>query len=136
MNLQEQNKAAVTSWYEELWNNGDDSIIDKMMHPECKAYGLGPEPVIGPEQFKYFYKAFRDLLGDINITIDKNLADGDYVIAQCTVKGTYKATGNPVNFTGTSIAEMQGGKLINGWNHFDFLTMNMQMGKIKPEQLI
>lgn len=86
MNKQVRNKALTLRWYDELWNNGNEGIIDELMHPQGRAFGLGPEPVIGGEGFKAFYRGFVAAYTDIHITIDKNLTDGDYVISLCSLR--------------------------------------------------
>jgi len=133
--MSEQNKKLVLRWYDEVWNNSDENAIDEMMHPEGNAFGLGAEPLIGPDGFKPFYKAFNDAYKDINVTADRLFTDGEYVISLCTVKAVHKESGNPVNFTGTAITLMENGQIKQAWNHFDFLTLNLQNGKIKEEQL-
>jgi len=130
-----ENATFMNRWYTELWNNGNDAIIGQMIHPDCRAYGLGPEPVIGPEEFKKFYDVFRKADRDIHVTVEKNFVDGDYAISLCSVKGVHTDSDKPVSFTGTSIAHLKNGQITEGWNHFDFLTLNIQNGKIDPEQL-
>ena len=130
-----QNKDFMFRWFDEVWNKSNEKAIDEMLHPEVNAFGLGPDTLVGVENFKHFYNAFRSAFSDINVAVDKNFVDGDYVIALCTVKAKHNKTGKPVNFIGTSIAEVKNGQLLKGWNCFDFLGMNMQIGKITPEQL-
>ena len=134
--MSNQNKETMLRWYDEVWNNGNENVIDEIMHPDAKAYGLDAEPLIGPSGFKPFYKAFNDAYSDINVTVEKLFVDGDHVIALCAVKATHKETGKPVNFTGKLIALMENGQIKLAWNHFDFLTLNLQTGKIKEEQLV
>jgi limonene-1,2-epoxide hydrolase len=123
-------------WFNEVWNKGNASAIDKMFHPEGKAYGLGDKPLTGPDEFKPFYTAFRDMLDQIDISVDKILTDGDYVTAICTVRAIHRQTQKQIKFSGVTIGKIIDDKLIEGWNYFDFLTLNLQMGKITPEQLI
>ncbi|HEY2580669.1 MAG TPA: ester cyclase [Mucilaginibacter sp.] len=125
----------MTRWYDELWNNANENVIDEMLHPNVKAHGLWAEPIVGKEQFKQFYKAFRKDYGNIKVVIEKNLMDGNYLVSLCSVKGIHNDTGKPIEFFGTSIALVEDGLLVEGWNCFDFLTLNIQNGKIKPEQL-
>jgi predicted ester cyclase len=134
--MSNQHKESMLRWYNEVWNNSNENVIDEMMHPEAKAYGLGAEPLIGPSEFKPFYNAFNNAYSGIKITVDNVFVDGDYVISLCTAKAIHKQTGKPVNFTGTSIALMENGQIKIAWNHFDFLTLNLQTGKIKEEQLL
>jgi hypothetical protein len=131
-----KNEEFILRWFGEVWNNSNEAAIDEMLHPEAQAFGLGRDPIIGPAGFKPFYKAFNDAYSGVNVAVDKVFVDGDYVISLCTVKATHKETGKPINITGTSIALMENGQIKTAWNHFDFLTLNLQTGKIKPEQLV
>ena len=57
--------------------------------------------------------------------------------ARCLVRAKHEgeglgiaATKSPVEFTGMTIVRVKDGKLVEGWNNFDFMTMNRQIGKI------
>ncbi|HTD99827.1 MAG TPA: ester cyclase [Mucilaginibacter sp.] len=126
----------VRRWYDEVWNNNNESAIHELMHTEANAFGLGANAIIGPAGFKPFYDEFKNAYSAIHVTVDKTLVDGDHVTAMCTVTATHKQTGNPVKFSGVSVTTIQNGQITCGWNYFDFLTLNLQIGKITPEQLI
>ena len=126
----------MVRWYDELWNNENESTIHEMLHPGAKAFGLGAELVVGPDEFKIFYREFKSAYFNIKVTVDKTFSNGSYEIALCTVNAVHNETGKPVCFTGTSIAEVENGRMIKAWNHFDFLGLNIQTGKIKPEWLV
>lgn len=134
--MSNQNREFMLRWYDEVWNNENENAIDEMMHPEGKAHGLGVDPVIGIAGFKTFYNAFRKDYEQIKVTVDKTLLDGDYAVTLCEVTAVHSATGKPINFSGTSIAEIRDGKIVTAWNYFDFLSLNIQIGKITPKQLL
>ena len=59
------------------------------------------------------------------------------ITARCTVRGThtgdtlgFAATQAPMEITGISIVRIQNGKIVEGWNNFDFMTMYKQLGAI------
>ena len=63
------------------------------------------------------------------------MAEGDKVVARCGVRGThtgghlgFEATNAPVEFEGVAIVRIKDGKIVEAWNHFDFLEMNKQLG--------
>jgi hypothetical protein len=128
-------KDFIRNWYDKVWNNADEAAIDDMFHEHGKAHGLNPVPVMGPAGFKVFYRAFNDAYKNIHIDVDETFEDGDTVIALCTVTAVHKQSGNPIHITGTSITLVRDNQIIEGWNHFDFLSLNLQTGKIRPEQL-
>lgn len=122
-------------WYAEVWNNKNEAAIDEMLDPEVKVYGLSTGMLVGAEAFKPFYHNFLNEFDEVRVVIVKTITEGNYITTLCDVTAVHKATGNPVAFSGTSIGEVVDGKLMAGWNHFDFLTMYMQIGKISAEQL-
>jgi len=130
-----KNDKLIHRWFSEVWNKGNGDAIDEMMHPKTTAHGLGAQPMVGNEAFKSFYQSFRDTFSNIHVVVDKTFNDGNYNIAMCTVTAIDKKSGNPVQFTGTSITHIKKGKIVEGWNYYDFLTMNLQIGKISAEQL-
>jgi len=45
-------------WFDEVWNNKDEAAIDRMFAGDGVGHGLGAEPIVGPENFKTFHRAF------------------------------------------------------------------------------
>jgi predicted ester cyclase len=134
--MENANKDFMLRWYNEVWNKGNEDIIDEMFHPDGIAFGLGDDHLRGPDGFKKFYKLFKKVLSNFNITVDRVLLDGNFATAMCTVKAMETKTGKPVNFSGVSISEVIDGQLMNAWNYFDFLTLNVQLGNINSEHLL
>ena len=97
----------IRQWFREVWDEGHEEAIDRLMAPDGKVHGLsgpGGPPLTGPAAF-------------------------------CRVRGRHvgNALGGPptdrdVDFTGVTIARVQNGKIVEGWNVFDFLTMYQQIG--------
>jgi predicted ester cyclase len=122
-------------WFKEVWDEGREDAIDRLMAPDGIAYGLGDGPLRGPEEFKPLFRMFREALGDLEITVERTVAQGDMVAAHCRVRGRH--TGNalggppswrPVEFWGMTIVRVRGDQIAEGWNAFDFLTMYQQLG--------
>jgi hypothetical protein len=64
-------------------------------------------------------------------------AEGDMVATRCSVRGKhagdslgFAATQAPVDFTGVVITRIKDGKIVEAWNHFDFMRMYEQLGVI------
>jgi len=127
--------ALARDWFESVWNKQDESAIDRLLHPEAVAHGLGPQPIRGPEQFKSFSRAFKTAFANMRIHVEHTVAQGDLGVALCHVTGNHvgdslggPATGKDVDFWGTTTFRVRDGKIIEGWNTFDFLTMYQQLG--------
>jgi steroid delta-isomerase-like uncharacterized protein len=131
-------ESAMHAWFENLWNKGDETTIDRMFHVDGTVHGLPTpdgQPIRGPEAFKPFFRQFRTAFPDLSIEIVHSLAQGDMAVAYCRVKGTHNgegvglaATGQPIEFSGFAMARFENGQLVEGWNCFDFLQMYQQLG--------
>lgn len=127
-------EAVAREWFETVWNDLDESAIDRLMHPHAVAHGLGPQPIHGPGQFKAFHHDFKSAFSNIQIQIDRVVTQGDVVAVLCHVTANHAgdafgpATRRDVDFWGTTFIRVVDGRIIEGWNTFDFLTMYQQMG--------
>jgi steroid delta-isomerase-like uncharacterized protein len=96
-----------------------------------------PEPdsvLIGPEGFKAIHRAFHNIYGDIHITIDDLIAEGDRVAIRwtCTMTHTgdglgFPATGKKATVPGSSFIHCRDGKLTDGWNFMDLTKTTQQL---------
>jgi predicted ester cyclase len=127
--------ALAREWFAQVWNQLDESAIDRLMHPEGLVHGLGPEPLRGPDQFKPFFHTFRNALGGIRVDITRTVVQGDTCAVLCRVVATHvghtlgaPATNRDVDFTGITMLRVKDGRIVEGWNVFDFLTMYQQIG--------
>ncbi|MBB5339970.1 ester cyclase [Tunturiibacter gelidoferens] len=130
------NKALAQRWFEEVWNQGKESTIDELFHPQGKGYGF-PEPhsiLIGPEAFKAIHRQFHSAFGDIHITIDDLVAEGDRVAIRwtATMKHTgdglgFPATGKTATLPGASFITCRDGIMTEGWNSMDMTKLTLQL---------
>ena len=127
----------MRTWFREVWDEGREETIDRLVAPGAKVHGLG-EVLVGPEGFKPYFRAMRAALGDLEVHVERTVTEGDLVAAHCHVIAKHVGetlggppTGRPVEFWGMTIARVRDGKLVEGWNCFDFLTMYQQLGWVK-----
>jgi predicted ester cyclase len=125
-------------WFEEVWNQGSDRAIDELMDANAAFHGIvypGSKEVRGRAAFRSFYQQFRAAFPDIHFTIEDALVDGDKIAIRCVVKATHTGPGitpaptnKAVTLTGMVFAHVKDGKLVEGWNNFDFLALYQQLG--------
>ena len=136
--------AVIRQWFKEVWNEKNEQTIDRLLTADSVVHGLGGTngDLRGPEGFKAVFHAFHDALENIQVDVEKTLVDGDLCTALCRVRGRHTGnglggppSGKEVNFTGAVTARVRDGKLVEGWNNFDFLTMYQQVGWI-PDPVV
>jgi len=136
------NREIATSWFDEVWNAGNEAAIDRLMSPTAKLHGLSSpkgEPVVGPAGFKPFFHGFREAFPDIRIRVLRTICEGDMVACHCAVTGTHKGPGlgvaptdSPVEIYGVAIATIRDGQIQEAWNCFDFMSLYQQVGLLPP----
>ena len=134
-------KVLMHRWFEEVWNKKNEAVIDELLAADALIYGLGNDPtraIRGPDEFRPFWKAFTSAFPDLQIAVESTISEDDKVVARCAVRGThmgdglgFPATGKRVHMNGIVIATIRDGKLIEGWNSFDFLMLYSQLGLMK-----
>ena len=131
-------ESVVRAWFHEVWDEGKEDAIDRLMARDGVVHGLGDAPIRGPEEFKPYFRTMRAALGDLEVRVERTVVQDDTVAAHCHVIARHvgdalggPATGRPVEFWGMTIARVVDGKLIEGWNCFDFLSMYQQLGWVK-----
>lgn len=136
--MSEKNKALIRRWFEEVWNQGRGDVIDELLAEDAVIHGLvdgAGNPVKGLDGFHDFHNQFRGAFPDLIVSVDDTIAEGEMVVARCSVRGRhtgnhlgFAATNAPVQFEGVAITRIENGKIAEAWNHFDFAQMNRQLG--------
>ncbi len=135
--MAEQYETVLHRFFEEIWNQGREEILDEIF-PDGIAHGLGEEKVRGADGYKPFFRAFKNALPDIEITVEDWIRDGDKVAVHCRAKATHTGEGlgvaptnQPVDFAFMAFARIEDNKIAEAWNIVDFMKMYQQMGVLK-----
>lgn len=133
-----ENKALMTRFIEEVWNNGNLDAADEIFDPQATTPGIPLPP--GPEGAKVIARTFRSAFPDFHITIDDLVGDGEKVAARFTQTGTHQGpfmgaapTGRAIRVTEIAIIRVVGGRVVESWYETDTMTLYQQVGLI-PQQ--
>jgi steroid delta-isomerase-like uncharacterized protein len=140
--LEEQNKALVEDFFEEL-NKGNVEIWKELCAPEFAFYL--PSEATEPLSLEQTYESFKMLLKgfpDIHWKIHELIAKGDKVIVRFTQTGTHEgefqgipATGNKTKVSIISILQFKDGKCIEIREEEDAIGIMQQLGfELKPKE--
>ena len=112
---------------EEVWNKGRESAIDEMLDENAVVHGIEDIKEKGPVAFKQFFQGFRSQFPEIHVDVQDVVSEGDMETCRCLVDAT-TAGGQKVQFSGMTVTKIANGKIVEGWNNFDFLSMYKQLG--------
>ena len=131
----EQNKAVVRSCFESASSGNFDALDDIV----SRDYVLHPEEIRGAEGLKEMVAGYREALSGLQVVVDQQLTDGDYVTTRFTIRGTHDgdlmgtpATGREVAFSGITVSRCEGGRIAEEWEITDTVGLLAQIGAL-PE---
>jgi steroid delta-isomerase-like uncharacterized protein len=132
----EENKALARRVLEEMFNKGNLDVADELLATDYVDHDPAmPEDIHGPEGFKEYVGAYRSAFSDLHLEIEEQIAEGDLVTTRWTGTGTHDGelagippTGNRVTLPGMEIVRISDGKLVEGWEGYDMMTLMRQLG--------
>lgn len=131
----EANKALVTNYFSEIWNQGhlekerefvaEDIVVHTPPFPV-------PGGIAGPLKI---VSTFRAALPDLVLVNNLLFGDGDRVVQHFIVTGTHTgadlfgvpATGRVLTISGINIFRVAGGKLVERWGTIDAAGLMQQL---------
>jgi steroid delta-isomerase-like uncharacterized protein len=135
MSSSEDNKKAVRDCFEQA-SQGNFDALRAIVTPD---YVCHPDEARGPDGLAEMVQGYRDALTGLNVTIEQQFTEGDYVATRTTIRGRHEgdlmgapASGRDVEFTGLTISRCRDGKLEEEWELVDVVGLLRQVGAL-PE---
>ena len=133
--LEEQNKAIVLKWLNEVNKDNFEQLFDELWTKDCKQYmNSDPEP-INYDEFKLIVRNLYSEFPIIKHVVHDIIAKENKVFVRVSANVIHDidsfgvpATGNELNWRGIAIYEISEGKIQTRWEVADFLSMYEQLG--------
>jgi predicted ester cyclase len=134
----EDNKLLVRRYYEEVVNTGNVDGIEAFIAPDYTEIHEGSRQQIGIEGARAHVLGVRRTYPDLRIEIERQIAEGEWVVSCITARGTHRGTwlgiaptGKPVVFTGVNVDRVVGGRIVEHGGAANMLGPLMDIGAIK-----
>ena len=135
MSTSQQNETVVRDCFEKA-SRGQFDALHAIVSPD---YVLHPEEIRGVGGLTEMVEGYRSVLAGLTVSIDQQLAEGDYVATRFTVSGRHEGelmgappTGRDVAFSGIAISRCRDGKIEEEWELTDTMGLLRQVGAV-PE---
>ena len=140
---EDANKFLVRRFLEEIWNDRRLHVADEVFASDCVSHQLrsGGELTMprGPQEIKRHITEWLEAFPDIRFTIERILAEADYVMTNCLAKGTHlgnwhgiPATGKEITIQMSVVHRIEEEKIVEDWVLVDFLGVFQQLGIVRP----
>jgi predicted ester cyclase len=105
---EERNKAQFRRTYEEMFNQGNLSIAEELVAPDCVNHEIPPGlNNRGAESARQMVKMLRSAFPDLHFTIEELVGEGDIVVGRVTMSGTHQGPLMGIAPTGRSVRQAQ-----------------------------
>jgi steroid delta-isomerase-like uncharacterized protein len=135
----DDNKALVRRWMEEAINRKNINVVDELMSPDYVSHVPGMPDLHGPDGEKQFDSMFNTAFPDGVISIEHEVAEGDFVALHLSYRGTHQGemmgippTGTQITMAGMHLCRIADGKIVEAWAMPDMLGMLQQLGVVPP----
>jgi steroid delta-isomerase-like uncharacterized protein len=132
----ESNKEIVNR-YQEAYNTNNLEALDELLAADLRAHTSLPGFPAGLEGAKAVHRLSLIGMPDVHTHIDELIAEGDKVVARCTVTGTHAgdffgipATGKQIKINGVYIVRIADGKIAEHWGMNDEAGLLRQLGML------
>jgi predicted ester cyclase len=120
-------KAVVRACFAEASSGNFDALPGLV----TDGYVLHPEGIRGASGLAEMVKGHRTSIPDLDITIDHQFAEGDFVATRYTIRG-HHVTDHDVQVSGLAISRCRDGKIDEEWEIVDVMALLAQIGQL-PE---
>ncbi|HEV8230052.1 MAG TPA: ester cyclase [Candidatus Limnocylindria bacterium] len=132
----DQNKATARRLVEDGFNKHDLKLVDQIYSLDAKTHDpQQPNLARGPEGVRQSMQGYITAFPDARLTIEREIAEGDYVVQHLRTRGTHTAplagipaTGKKTEVTGVMTSKFENGKIVESWSLFDQLGLMQQLG--------
>jgi steroid delta-isomerase-like uncharacterized protein len=126
----------ITRYFEDLWNRGDESLIDELLHPEYVSHSPGsPQMSTDREGVRWVLRTMRAAFPDLRYTIEDLVIGDDAVAVRTTMAGTHRgdffglpATGRTVRVNQINIERFRDGRIVAHHRVTDMADLMKQLG--------
>ncbi|NVO18658.1 MAG: ester cyclase [Bacteroidetes bacterium] len=136
--METENKNLVARYIEEIVNSGEVERITNFISPDYTEVFNNQRYVLGIEGAVDHIKGVRNTYPDLILTVDMQLAEGDWVVTCYTMRGTHmgewmgiKPTGKRLETIGVNLDKVINGKIVEHGGAVNLFTSLLSVGAIR-----
>lgn len=134
----EENKGVVRRYLEEVVNTGDVDRLAEFISPNCCAVGEETGPARGLEEAKQHVLGLRRTYPDFHVTIERQIAEGEWVATKCLGRGTHcgswlgmTPTGKVVEIKAVNLDRVVAGRIVEHGGAANTFEALLEIGAIR-----
>lgn len=140
--MTDQNKVIARRLIEEGFNKNNLKLASEILTSDAQVHDTQFPTVVGkgPEALKISMQPYLVGFPDMKLTIEREIAEGNFVVEYVRANGTHTAplagipaTNKKINVTGIITSKFKDSKIVETWSLFDQFGLMQQLGVIPTE---
>jgi predicted ester cyclase len=134
----DENKTLVRRYYEEVVNTGNVDQLAEFISPAFVEVHNNTRHPIGLEGAKEHVLGVRETYPDLHLTVEHQIAEGEWVVTRVTARGTHKGvwlgmrpTGEKLEMTAVNIDRVVDGRIVEHGGAANLLEPLLEIGAIR-----
>lgn len=122
-------------WCDEVWRKGNLDAIDAYLVPSTVTAGVVPDMQMGPKEFRELVTVVLHHVGEVEPVVLHSVEQNDWLAIMMRFDTSRADNGAPVSVPGQVFVRFDGDKMIESYNHLDYLSFFEQLGLMPPDTL-
>lgn len=134
----DENKLLVRRYYEEVVNTGNVDQLAEFVSPDFVEVHNNTRYPVGLEGAKEHVLGVRETYPDLHLTIEQQIAEGEWVATRVTARGTHsgvwlgmRPTGEKLEMTAVNIDRVVDGRIVEHGGAANLLEPFLKIGAIR-----
>jgi predicted ester cyclase len=134
-----ENKSLVRRFIVEVVNTGEVDRVAEFVSPDCVETDGKTRVVTGVDGMADHIRGVRATYRDLQLTVERQIAEDDWVVTQITARGTHEGewlgirpTGRQLTFTGVNVDKVVGGRIVEHGGAANMLEPLLEAGALRP----
>ena len=135
----EMNKLVTRRFLKEVVNTGNVERLAEFISPDCRETNDPTGQAVGLDSMRAHVLGARPTYPDLHITVEQQIAEGDWVATRITAHGTHtgqwlgiKPTGKRVVITGVNLDRVVDGHIVEHGGAANMFEAFLSIGAIQP----
>jgi len=125
----------LKAWYARVWEQNDLDAVAEYFDVDAMANGLMTDLAAELEDFQTIVPAVMRLVRNVKINITHSMEDGDKAWAHLEISALNAENLSPVACSGQVMIRTKNNKIIEAYNHFDFMSFFEQLGFLPKDTI-
>ena len=134
-----ENKTLVRRYYEDVVSTGDVSVVDQFIGSDYVEVHEHTRYAVGIEGAKAHIVGVRETYPDLRLTVDRQIAEDEWVVSCVTMRGTHAGawlgitpTGKALAVTAVNVDRVVDGRIVEHGGAANLLGPLMAIGAVVP----